>query len=62
MLIHWVQSSGFEKVTSHRYCLIHWFLHLKRPSVYGWNAVNRFWESPSLEANTLPKCEVNLGY
>jgi hypothetical protein len=25
ILIHWVQSSGLNEVTSLRYCLIHWF-------------------------------------
>ena len=61
MDIQSVQASGDMEVTNWRYCSTHWFFCSDRPSVWGWNAVNRFCSMPSLQANDLPKCDVNLG-
>ena len=55
-----VQASGDIKVANRRYCSTHWFFRSDRPSVWGWNAVDRFCSMPSLWANDLPKCDVNL--
>src|SRR6266446_951320 len=40
---------------------IHWFFRSDSPSVWGWNAVDRFRSIPSFSERALPKCEVNLG-
>jgi hypothetical protein len=48
---HWSQSSGAAEVTSWRYCSTHWFFHSDKPSVCGWNAVDKFCWMPSLAAN-----------
>src|SRR6266403_5991264 len=56
-----VHPFGSFEVTSHRYCSIHWFFHSNSPSVWGWNAVDRFHWIPSFSVSALPNCEVNLG-
>src|SRR6266403_4716932 len=56
-----IHPLGSFKVTSCRYCSIHWFFCSDRPSVWGWNAVDRFRWIPSFSVSTLPNCEVNLG-
>ena len=57
----YVHPFGSFDVTSRRYCSIHWFFHSNSPSVWGWNAVDRFRSIPSFSERALPKCEVNLG-
>src|SRR6266478_8137134 len=52
---------GSIDVTSRRYCSTHWFFCLESPSVWGWNAVDRFCDIPSLSVSAFPKWEVNLG-
>ena len=59
--IQLVQALGDVKVTNRRYCSTHWFFYSDRPSVWGWNAVDRFCSTSSLRANDLPKCDMNLG-
>ena len=56
-----VHPLGSFEVTSRKYCSIHWFFRLDRPSVWGWNAVDKFRWMPSFSVSTLPNCEVNLG-
>src|SRR6266436_3317127 len=56
-----VHPLGLFEVTSRRYCSIHWFFRLDSPSVWGWNAVERFRSIPSFSERALPNCEVNLG-
>ncbi len=56
-----VHPLGSFEVTSHRYCLIHWFFHSDSPSVWGWNTVDKFRWIPSFSVSALPNCEVNLG-
>ncbi len=56
-----VHPLGLFDVTSHRYCSIHWFFRSDSPSVWGWNAVDRFRWIPSFSVSALPNCEVNLG-
>ena len=55
------QSLGCEAVTVCRYCLIHWFFHSDRPSVWGWNTVNRFCWILSFLMSALLKWDVNWG-
>src|SRR6266851_3486109 len=55
-----LQSSLFP-VTKRRYCLIHWFFRSVSPSVWGWNAVDRFHLIPSSLARLRPKWLVNQG-
>ncbi len=57
----YVHPFGSFEVTSRRYCSIHWFFHSDSPSVWGWNAVDRFCSIPSFSDRALLKCEVNLG-
>ena len=61
MDIQSVQASGDMEVTNRRYCSTHWFFRSDRPSVWGWNTVDRFCSMPSLRAKDFPKCDVNLG-
>ncbi len=56
-----VHPLGSFEVTSHRYCSIHWFFCSDSPSVWGWNAVDRFHWILSFSVSALPNCEVNLG-
>src|SRR6266478_6935511 len=56
-----VHPFGSLEVTSRRYCSIHWFFRSDRPSVWGWNAVDRFRSIPSFSERAFLKCEVNLG-
>ncbi len=56
-----VHPFGSFDVTSQRYCSIHWFFHSDSPSVWGWNAMDRFRSIPSFSERALLKCEVNLG-
>src|SRR6266403_885379 len=56
-----VHPLGSFEVTSRRYCSIHWFFRSDRPSVWGWNAVDKFHWMPSFSMSALPNCEVNLG-
>src|SRR5712671_3513701 len=44
-----------------RYCSIHWFLRSESPSVWGWNAVDKFCLAPILLARARPKCDVKRG-
>src|SRR5712672_1066501 len=44
-----------------RYCSTHWFFRSESPSVWGWNAVDRFCLAPILLASMCPKCEVKRG-
>ena len=55
------QSLGCPPVTNLRYFSTHWFFHSESPSVWGWEAVNRFCWIPSHLVSAFPKCEVNLG-
>ena len=41
-----LQSDWFAAI-SHRYCSTHWFFCSEMPSVWGWNAVNKFWQISS---------------
>src|SRR6266403_5741437 len=56
-----VHPFGSFEVTNRRYCSIRWFFRSDNPSVWGWNAVDRFRSMPSFSERALPKCEVNLG-
>src|SRR6266404_306904 len=56
-----VHPFGSFDVTNRRYCSIHWFFRSDNPSVWGWNAMDRFRSIPSFSKRALPKCEVNLG-
>ncbi len=56
-----VHPFGSFDVTNRRYCSIHWFFRSDSPSVWGWNAVDRFHSMPSFSERALPKCKVNLG-
>ncbi len=56
-----VHPLGSFEVTSRKYCSIHWFFRSDRPSVWGWNAVDRFHWMPSFSVSALPNCKVNLG-
>src|SRR6266403_4896902 len=56
-----VHPFGSFDVTSRRYCSTHWFFRSDRPSVWGWNAVDRLRSLPSFSESAFPKCEVNLG-
>src|SRR5712671_3269611 len=47
---HWLQSPCWVFATRHRYCSTHWFLRSDSPSVWGWNAVDKFCLTPSLLA------------
>jgi hypothetical protein len=58
---HWVQSSGAMEVTRRRYCSTHWFFLSDIPSVWGWNAEDRFCLIPSFWVRARPKWEVNRG-
>ena len=55
-----LQSVWFT-VMSCRYCSTHWFFHSEMPSVWGWNAVDRFWWIPNSFVRAWPKCEVKQG-
>ena len=55
-----LQSVWFA-IMSCRYCSTHWFLHLKMPSVWGWNAVDRFWQISSSFMRAQPKCHMKQG-
>src|SRR6266404_5694961 len=57
----YVHPFGSFDVTSRRYCSIHWFFCSDSPSVWGWNAMDRFRSIPSFSERALPNCEVNLG-
>jgi hypothetical protein len=59
--IQWVQSSGDADVTSRRYCSTHWFFRSDRPSVWGWNAVDKFCWIPNFWLRALPKWDVKRG-
>ena len=52
---------GLFIATMWRYCPIHWFFHSVRPSICGWNAVDRFCCVPIFLARALLKWEVNQG-
>ncbi len=56
-----VHPFGSFEVTNRRYCSIHWFFHSDSPSVWGWNAMDKFRSMPSFSERAFPKCEVNLG-
>jgi len=56
-----VHPFGSFEVTNRRYCSIHWFFRSDNPSVWGWNAVDRFRSIPSFSKRALLKCKVNLG-
>ena len=55
------QSSGCPSGTSFRYCSTHWFFCSESPSVWGWEAVDKFCWIPNCLVSAFPKCEVNLG-
>ena len=50
-----VQASGEVEITRRKYCSTHWFFLSDRPSVWEWNAVDRFCSMPSLRAIAFPK-------
>src|SRR6266478_699420 len=50
-----VHPLGSFEVTSRRYCSIHWFFRSDSPSVWGWNAVDRFRSIPSFSDRAFPK-------
>src|SRR6266436_10034642 len=52
---------GSIDITSRRYCSTHWFFRSDSPSVWGWNAVDRFCSIVSFWANAFPKWEVKRG-
>jgi hypothetical protein len=54
------QSSWLVQI-SRRYCSIHWFFRSDRPSVWGWNAVDKFCVIPSVRVMAFPKWEVKRG-
>src|SRR5450631_391427 len=58
---HCVQSSGDVEVTKRRYCSTHWFFRSEMPSVWGWNAEERFCWIPNLLVRLFPKCDVKRG-
>jgi len=55
------QSSSWPPVMVHRYCSIHWFLRSDSPSVWGWNAVDRFCPIISVFVSSFPKCDMKCG-
>ena len=42
-----VHPLGSFEVTNCRYCSTHWFFRSESPSVWGWNAIDRFHWMPS---------------
>ena len=59
--IQLVQASGEVEVTRHKYCSTYWFFLSDSPSVWGWNAVDKFCSIPNLRVIAFPKWDVNLG-
>src|SRR6266478_1580312 len=49
----YVHPFGSFDVTSRRYCSIHWFFRSDSPSVWGWNAVDRFRSMPSFSESVI---------
>src|SRR5712672_2223473 len=58
---HRLQSSCCALVTRRKYCSTHWFLCSESPSVWGWNAVDKFCLAPILLSRARPKCDVKWG-
>ena len=54
-------QSDWLVIIRHRYCSTHWFLCSEILSVWGWNAVDRFWRIPNSFMRAWPKCDVKQG-
>src|SRR6266403_4233541 len=49
-----VHPLGLFEVTNRRYCSTHWFFCSESPSVWGWNAIDRFRWMLSFSMSALP--------
>jgi hypothetical protein len=54
-------QSSWLTVMSRRYCSTHWLVRSARPSVCGWNAVERFCVMPNSWVKARPKWDVKRG-